>query len=306
MTTPIQTPESSKSLSSIYAYSGVTIQGLPVRGIRKSDAKYFVRLSIDETEVWRSREIRSKESTVVWNKEEDRAEFECAQSENWTVTLYKNHSHGRPVEEVGAVTLRLSSWLEAMTVGRLATGPNTKDAPVLVQLSVQQKETTVPDRAIARPETVDIAEANTSATMPDIPVADPPAGADDIDTAKRYLGDIATALNGLMGKIEVFDTTMLHVSEVHPYLKMSRSAIYSVLMSSEVVKAQQDRDKEITSLIEKMTRIYDFLYDAQGLRDEKARRGVLSRLALQTLECIQFIASCIPQTNFGESSEQRG
>ncbi|KZO92944.1 hypothetical protein CALVIDRAFT_540412 [Calocera viscosa TUFC12733] len=169
-----------------------------------------------------------------------------------------------------------------------------------MQLSVAQKETAVPPSAIALQELVETAEsdANAAALRPEIPGLDAASAAvEKISNGMEAASDIADALDGLLSKLDFFITLMDKVSEVHPYTKMAWT-ILSAALKVIPSKAQKERDKKMKELIEKMTTVYEFLCDARDLRSDKARMGVLSRLATQTVDCAHFISSCLEKTNF--------
>ncbi|KZO92941.1 hypothetical protein CALVIDRAFT_283978 [Calocera viscosa TUFC12733] len=125
MAIPAQTVECQQPLRSTYVCSGVTVQGLPTRSVLKSESRYFVTISIDKVQVWKSREIRSKESTVVWNEGEDKHEFECAPAASLKATVCKNHSRGRPAEEVARHTANYPCQPDPYPAVRLAEGYNS-------------------------------------------------------------------------------------------------------------------------------------------------------------------------------------
>ncbi|KZO89956.1 hypothetical protein CALVIDRAFT_432336 [Calocera viscosa TUFC12733] len=216
MATPAQTSKSEEPLRSTYICSGVTVQGLPTRSVLKSEARYFVSISIDGEEEWKSREIRSKESTVGWDKEEDKHEFECAPTASLKATVFKNHSRGRPVEEVGAVTLPLSTWLQTAIVPHLITKLTTKDNPILVRLSLSQKDSSPPAPETNLQDHVPTtgADANTATLQPEITVDMPTAAAADVSDFTHSLADIEKMLEELRGKLDRFTTSMNEMPDV--------------------------------------------------------------------------------------------
>ncbi|KZO90470.1 hypothetical protein CALVIDRAFT_602933 [Calocera viscosa TUFC12733] len=277
----------------------VTVQGLPTRSILKSESRYFITITIDEVQVWKSREIRSKESTVGWDKEEDKHEFECPPTASLKATLWKNHNLVRPVEEVGTVMLRLSSWLHTLMVAQVVTRTSSKD-PILIRLSLSRKDTTSPAPEITLREHVQTTDADIGAAtlQPEFTAEMPTAAAGDVRDFTHGLGDIAKMLEELRDKLDLFTTSMDEMPEIHPYLRMSWTILSATIIGSEVVEAQQQRVQSIKRLIAKITTVYELLCDAQVLRDDKARMVVLSRLALQTVDCAHFISSCIENTKF--------
>ncbi|KZO89957.1 hypothetical protein CALVIDRAFT_569468 [Calocera viscosa TUFC12733] len=283
-------------------YTCVTIQGLPKRGFYKSKANYYVAISIDGKEVWKSREIQTKESMVVWEEAEEKTEFDATSVSKLEVKGCKRHS-SRPVEEVGTVELPLNEWLEAISPTALNQGsPSSDTPPILIKISVTKKDDKAADAILKTPLHKAVEEADayaTAAFQRKAGVLDTISeAADKIDAAKDSETDIGKTWNPLLEKLSVFANLMDGVSEVHPYVKMA----WTVLSAAyKVVKAQQGRDKEIRELLEKLKTVYEFLCDAEEYRavlNDKAREGVLSRLAVQTVECAQFISECTKNTDF--------
>ncbi|KZO89970.1 hypothetical protein CALVIDRAFT_603287 [Calocera viscosa TUFC12733] len=256
---------------STYICSGVTVQGLPTRSVLKSEARYFVSISIDEEQVWKSREIRSKESTVVWDKEGDKHEFECAATGSLKVTLCKNHSR----------------------VAQLITKLTTNENSMLIRLSLSQKDTTppAPETTLQEPIPTTGADANAAPPQPEGAANSPTAVGGDVGDFTHGLGDIATMLGELRGKLDLFATSIDEMPHIHPYLRMSWIILSATIIGSEVVEAQQQRIESIKRLIAKMTTVYEFLCGTRVLRGDKVRTGVLFRLALQTVDCAHFISS---------------
>ncbi|KZT51147.1 WD40 repeat-like protein [Calocera cornea HHB12733] len=289
--------ESSRPLKPTYVCAGVTVLNLPKRALLKSLGKYFIRIHIGGKEQWTSREIRTKESKVVWDADEDRHHFECDPTADLRVTLFKNHSGSRPPEEVGALARRLTDWTQAEMVGQLVTN-SKNNLSIVIQLALTRKEPDSRDLNAALQEPAETLEATAnvavlSTEIPGLTAATRAVG--NIENLTESAADIGEALGGLLDKLHVFVGLIDTVSEVHPYVKMAWTILSAAFKAA---RAQQERDKKMMALIERMTTAYDFLCDAEQLRDDKARMGVLSRLALQTVDCAYFISSCIRNTSF--------
>ncbi|KZT54193.1 WD40 repeat-like protein [Calocera cornea HHB12733] len=101
---------------------------------------------------------------------------------------------------------------------------------------------------------------------------------------------IESSWEPLLDRLEAFTKMMDAITEVHPYAKMA----WSVLSAAY----KRDRDTKIQKLVQKMQDVYEFLCDAQDLQNEKSREGVLSRLAMQTVECGHFISTYARNPSF--------
>ncbi|KZO92967.1 hypothetical protein CALVIDRAFT_285392 [Calocera viscosa TUFC12733] len=220
--------ESQMPLRSTYIFSGVTVLDVPARPLRKSIGKYFVTIEIDGKEEWKSREIQTRERKVVWNQKEDKCEFESASSSTWKVTLCKNHSRSKPVEEMGSITLPLDGWMQRFMVAQLLTSGNDELA-MTVQMSIAKKEVPVPNTTIVLEEPVAAAGAHSDDAAVRPGIAGLGAASAAVDEVVRDAGDVVGALNGLLGKLHPFTTLMDKVSEVHPFLKMSCTILSTAL-----------------------------------------------------------------------------
>ncbi|KZO92986.1 hypothetical protein CALVIDRAFT_540455 [Calocera viscosa TUFC12733] len=109
-----------QSSTSKYVCRAITVDGLPTRSTLKSEAKYFVKVTVAGGEGWKSREFRTRGSQVVWDGEEDRHKFECTPASVLRLALYKNHKPPKPVEELGTAELSVDGWLGA-TLGATRT-----------------------------------------------------------------------------------------------------------------------------------------------------------------------------------------
>ncbi|KZT54162.1 WD40 repeat-like protein [Calocera cornea HHB12733] len=313
---------------STYVLTGAALDGLPTRGLFKSDGKYFIKVIVDGEKEWSMREIKTKSAKVVWDEEEDRRQFDGNSASNLRVTLYKNHS-SRAAEEVGKAVLSLTKWVEAANAVPLVLGSAAHGTPsIRVRLHLTETR-----EAIVAPEVNDVAPADDPAVADDPAAADDPATVDasmqsaiaEADTKTTALqglpglsavststgkisemtdglGGIASAWEPLLDKLDAFTQMMDVVSEVHPYAKMA----WTVLSAAyKVVRAQQDRDDKLLSLVEKMKDVYEFRAQALELQrirqdpgKDKRREEALCRLASQTVECGHFIASYAKDAGF--------
>ncbi|KZT50592.1 hypothetical protein CALCODRAFT_521886 [Calocera cornea HHB12733] len=295
----------SKPSSSTYLGAGATILGLRQRSRFKSSRKYFVRIHIDGKEEWTSREIRTKESKVVWDDDQDRHEFKCSLTSLFRVTLFRNRRGARPSEEIGTLARPLQEWIQAAMVGQLITSsPEKNGLSIEIQMSRMYEDADVPDSTAALQEVVEglgpvnglEATANSAVLL-----TTKESGSDNPTTAISSSGelsngvaDVAGALEGLLETLHMFVRSMDAQTEVHPYLKMAWTILSTAL---NIAVVQQEHNNKMKLLIEKITMVYGFICDARELRHDKARLGVLSRLALQTVDCAYFISSHIDDTH---------
>ncbi|KZT51144.1 hypothetical protein CALCODRAFT_488152 [Calocera cornea HHB12733] len=291
---------SSQPLRSTYNCTGVAVTGLPSRAIHKSRAKYFVRMYVDDKEEWTSREIRTRETKVMWDADEDEHDLECAASSALRVTLYKNHSGGRQPEEVGSLTRSLQGWMQADRVGRLVPSSTSKDKlSIMVELSLNQSIAAVPNSVAGSQEPVENAEGVVSAVA--LPIDTPGVCAVtatiSTEAASKDIADsVAAKLGGLLDKLRELRQLMDAETEVQPYLKMSLSILSTI---TGVADLKQEHSHKLKALIEKIKNVHGFVCDTRDLRDHnEARVRVLSRLALQTVECAYFISSCLKDSSF--------
>ncbi|KZO92983.1 hypothetical protein CALVIDRAFT_286487 [Calocera viscosa TUFC12733] len=213
MAAPAPPSESQMPLTSTYIFSGVTVLDVPARPLKKSIGKYFLTIAIDGKEEWKSREIRTRGKKVAWNQKEDKYEFESASNSTWKVTLCKNHSRSKPVEQMGSITLPLDGWMQRFMVAQLVSTGNQKVA-ITVQVSVTKKEATILDSSIALHDSVEAADGDgdNAGLLAETPGLGAVSTA--VDEVQEHAGDVVEALNGLLGKLEPFIMLMDKVSEV--------------------------------------------------------------------------------------------
>ncbi|KZT54194.1 WD40 repeat-like protein [Calocera cornea HHB12733] len=283
-----------------YLFSGATVEGLPTRGFLKSDGKYLLKISFDGIESWTTREMRTKESTVVWSAAEDRKEFEQTSTCNLQAILYKNHS-GRSQEELGTAMLSLESWLTSSATLVPATSIKYKTS-IIIKLSIDRQDD-VPLKTNVDPDVeraVQQAAIDVSG-MHKLPSLDSAAvAAGQLQPIKNALtSDVVKGIESswepLLDKLDAFTKMMDAVVEVHPYAKMAWTVISAAY---KLVRGQQDRDARVEQLVEKMQNVYDFLCDAHDLQSDKSREGVLSRLSMQTVECGHSISTYARNATF--------
>ncbi|KZT54161.1 hypothetical protein CALCODRAFT_457068 [Calocera cornea HHB12733] len=286
----------SKATKCTYVLSGAIVGGLPNRALWKTKARYFIILSIDGDEVWRSGEMQTKGSHIVWDRVEDGFPFACGLASAVRVTLLKNHS-SRPVEEVGVTALPLSSWLKATAAVPLTKEHGPKHNHLVgIKLNIlyagDDKLAVVKDdsiRQVIEQATTAVSELELS---PGLAIS---AAVDPVTQLQNGLQDVSPSWKAFLDSVQWFVNAMDSVTEVHPYAKMA----WSVLSGAyKVVKAQQDRDANVLDLVEKMRNVYSFLQEAQEVMNiaeapgnDPLRESALRRLASQTVECAHFITT---------------
>ncbi|KZO92964.1 hypothetical protein CALVIDRAFT_566892 [Calocera viscosa TUFC12733] len=284
---------------------GITVADLPMRSLLKSEAKYFVKVMVDGVEGWRSREIRTRGSSVVWDGEEDRHQFECTRASTLRIALYKNHKPPKPVEELCTAKLSIDGWVAATgAIPLVSTSASKVKASIRVQLSPASDDKPTVDPTVDDPVGLAVRKADKAAAAMHTPAAldKIEAGIDNINGVSKPATDIASALKPLVSNLEWFMDAMDVVTEVHPYAK---TAWIVVSAAYKAVQHQHDRDGKILELVEKMKSIYDFVSDARELQKikqepgaDRAREGALSRLSRQTEECGRFISTYAENPRF--------
>ncbi|KZT54170.1 WD40 repeat-like protein [Calocera cornea HHB12733] len=299
----MSTPDNPGSGQNKYTFAGATIEGLPTRGLFKSEGKYYLTINVDDGEVgWTSREVRTKGSVVVWSAVEDKHEFACTPTAKLQVALYKKHS-ARPVEHLGTALSPLSNWLIATNAVPLVPafkGGGSSSIQVKLLL-VQTKDSQKEMRGLDTAHVAIQGAAAGAASLGKLPSLNALVVAKDgaehvkeIATGNIAVG-IGSAWEPLLDRLDAFTRVVDAVAEVHPYAKMA----WTVLSAAyKLVKSQQDRDAKIQQLVNKMKDVYEFLCDANELRNDKAREGALSRLVMQTVDCGHFISSYAKSPSF--------
>ncbi|KZT54175.1 WD40 repeat-like protein [Calocera cornea HHB12733] len=299
----MSTPDNSGSGKHKYTFAGATIEGLPTRGLFKSEGKYYLTISVHDGEVgWTSREVRTKGSVVVWSAVEDKHEFECTPSAKLQVALYKKHS-ARPVEHLGTALSPLSNWLIATNAVPLVPafkGGGSSSIQVKLLL-VQTKDSQKDMRGLDTAQIAIQGAAANAASLGKLPSLKTLVAAKNGAEHVREIatGNIAVGIDSawepLLDRLDAFTRVVDAVAEVHPYARMA----WTVLSAAyKLVKSQQDRDAKIQQLVNKMKDVYEFLCDANELRNDKAREGALSRLVMQTVDCGHFISSYAKSPSF--------
>ncbi|KAG1879574.1 hypothetical protein C8R48DRAFT_589497, partial [Suillus tomentosus] len=87
---------------------------------------------------------------------------------------------------------------------------------------------------------------------------------------------------------------------IHPYAKMALGVLSA---ASKIIVAQAERDKSIHSLLEKLAEVYHFMTLDDSLSKIESMRGVVGKIAQQTLECARFIREYSETKSFCESSD---
>ncbi|KZP25150.1 hypothetical protein FIBSPDRAFT_394252 [Athelia psychrophila] len=97
--------------------------------------------------------------------------------------------------------------------------------------------------------------------------------------------DLVGSLTSLLGSIDILLTLGDAIAKVHPWAGL----VWSVLsVGLKLVKAQQDRNEKITTLIETMQALYSIVVGADNLADERIQ-NVLERVLKQTVICAFFV-----------------
>ncbi|KZP25183.1 hypothetical protein FIBSPDRAFT_395109 [Athelia psychrophila] len=97
--------------------------------------------------------------------------------------------------------------------------------------------------------------------------------------------DLVGSLTSLLGSIDILLTLGDAIAKVHPWAGL----VWNVLsVGLKLVKAQQDRNEKITTLIETMQALYLIVVGAENLADERIQ-NVLERVLKQTVICAFFV-----------------
>ncbi|KAF9072466.1 hypothetical protein BDP27DRAFT_1320509 [Rhodocollybia butyracea] len=102
----------------------------------------------------------------------------------------------------------------------------------------------------------------------------------------------------LLEKLQVFANLANSVAEIHPYA----DAAYSIIsVAYKAVLAQMQRDENIIALIDTMDDIYNFVKEAEPLRQIESHKKVMIRIAQQTTECGYFISAYCSDSFFART-----
>ncbi|KZO93015.1 hypothetical protein CALVIDRAFT_529803 [Calocera viscosa TUFC12733] len=219
-----------------YVFSGATVQGLPSRGLLKSEGKYYLKISVDREDGWSTRELRTKESALVWDATVDRHEFEQVATSMLQVTLCKHHSR-RPMEEIGTAQLPISTWLT--TGAPLVRTGTSKDGHVVyvtLNLSTAEKDAPRSTNDTAIPQPVQQVEAAASG-LPPLPAIDTVTRARDAkDQALEDAMNRASEWEPLLTGLDAFARVTESMAEVNPFSKMASK----VLSAASKVLSRED------------------------------------------------------------------
>ncbi|KAG1819391.1 hypothetical protein DFJ58DRAFT_739431 [Suillus subalutaceus] len=86
--------------------------------------------------------------------------------------------------------------------------------------------------------------------------------------------------------LKVIDAVLEKIADVHPYAKMALGVLSA---ASKIIIAQAERDKSIHSLLEKLAEVYRFMTQEDSLGKIESMRGIVGKVAQQTIECARFI-----------------
>ncbi|KIK32409.1 hypothetical protein CY34DRAFT_19067 [Suillus luteus UH-Slu-Lm8-n1] len=86
--------------------------------------------------------------------------------------------------------------------------------------------------------------------------------------------------------LKIVDAVLEKIANVHPYAKMALGVLSA---ASKIIIAQTGRDKSILSLLEKLADVYNFINREDNFGKIESMRGIVGKVAQQTIECARFI-----------------
>ncbi|KZO89490.1 hypothetical protein CALVIDRAFT_559184 [Calocera viscosa TUFC12733] len=217
-------------------FLGANVQGLPSRGLLKSEGKYYLEISVDGDEGWSTRQLKTKESTLAWDADVDRHEFEQAATSMLEVTLCK-HDSRRAAEEIGTAQLPVSTWL---TTGAplVRTGGRKDTRVIYVTLNLLKTEEDAPPSTVDTtiPQLVQQVQPEGSAS-PQQPAAHAVTTTRDArDQALEDAMNTASEWESLLNGLDAFASVTESMAEVNPFSKMASK----VLSAASKVLSRED------------------------------------------------------------------
>ncbi|KAG2753877.1 hypothetical protein P692DRAFT_20721960 [Suillus brevipes Sb2] len=116
-------------------------------------------------------------------------------------------------------------------------------------------------------------------------VVNAPADLDAVDNFERTY----------LQPLKIVDAVLEQIANVHPYAKMALGVLSA---ASTIIIAQAERDKSILSLLEKLADVYNFMNREDNFGKFESMRGIVGKLAQQTIECARFIREYSEKKNF--------
>ncbi|KAG2144631.1 uncharacterized protein EDB93DRAFT_1337942, partial [Suillus bovinus] len=95
--------------------------------------------------------------------------------------------------------------------------------------------------------------------------------------------------------LKIIDTVLGKIADLHPYAKM---ALGVLSIASKIIIAQAERDKSIHSLLKKLAEVYRFMTQDDNLGKIESMRGIVGKVAKQTMECARFIREYSEKKSF--------
>jgi len=300
-----QTPQEEQSAKSTYICTGATVEGLPKRGFLKSEARYSVTTVIDGKELWKSREIKSKEQTADWNGDDDTHQFQCGSSSTLQVTVYQKVG-SEAVEMLGVAEASVTSWLQASDgIFLVLSAAHRIKGEVRVTLRLTQHAEM--SATLARYKPLPLVPVRLTSILPYgtlVPATgDLYQGAiDKSDGLKDVVKTLESTMEPIFDNIDWFMTAVDALPEVHAYAKTAWS-VFSELY--KLMHAQRRREAKLMDLLEIVAEVYMFLREARELQTiimnpgrDPVRERVLCQLFSQTVECGQFISGQVKDSTF--------
>ncbi|KIJ52094.1 hypothetical protein M422DRAFT_243683 [Sphaerobolus stellatus SS14] len=111
------------------------------------------------------------------------------------------------------------------------------------------------------------------------------------------IGDALDTWEPVLDKIDAFVTWTEKISEVHPYAKIASTLL---LAAYNIWKAQRDRYKAISQLLEDMSSHCEFVQRARSIEEIASQKVILEKFMAQIRECSDFIQEYATRRNSGE------
>ncbi|KZP25176.1 hypothetical protein FIBSPDRAFT_1041650 [Athelia psychrophila] len=198
----------------------------------------------------------------------------------------------------GSTKVTFSLFRDTTLIGRaeidLSGAPAKSNEDAVLSLQHKDKETGKLTVRVAESSTTALSNvmdrledvtANLTAPAPALTaVADITSATGDAVTS-IVQSDLVGSLTSLLGSIDILLTLGDAIAKVHPWAGLAWSVLSVGL---KLVKAQQDRNEKITTLIETMQALYLIVAGADNLADERIQ-NVLERVLKQTVICAFFV-----------------
>ncbi|KIO00839.1 hypothetical protein M404DRAFT_1003537 [Pisolithus tinctorius Marx 270] len=124
-------------------------------------------------------------------------------------------------------------------------------------------------------------------------------GVDPATSANTALAETQSFPDAYLKPFKDFNQAITTLTKIHPYARMALGMLVAI---SRMFVVQQTRDERVSSLLDTVRKVYEFLTEETTLKEMSGKRETFAKVALMTSGAVQFIKNYSATVDFWKRS----